>query len=76
MTKNSAWVSNPTKRQMILTNVVWLTGVILMTLAMPKFFNESVFKSKNLMLFLLITIATITEIIVTRNFFKNQNTDK
>ena len=72
MTNKSTWVSNPTKKQMILTNIIWLTGITLMILAMTDFLNDSAFKSKNLMMFFLIIIATITEIKVTYNYFRKQ----
>lgn len=76
MTTKSNWVSNPTKRQIILMTLIWLTGIILMILVMTNFFTESAFKSKNLILFFLIILATKTEIKVIRNFFKNQTIDK
>ena len=76
MTSKSTWVSNPTKRQMILTNIAWLTGVILMILAITNFFSDSAFKSKNLVLFFLMISATITEIKVTYNYFKNESSNK
>jgi hypothetical protein len=69
-------VTNPTKKQMILTNLVWLTGITLMILSMTDLFKENPFKSKNIMLFFLIIIATITEIKVTYNYFKNQTSNK
>jgi hypothetical protein len=75
-TTKSNWVTNPTKKQMILTNLVWLTGITLMILSMTDLFKENPFKSKNIMLFFLIIIATITEIKVTYNYFKNQTSNK
>ena len=75
-TNKSSWVTNPTRKQIILTNLVWLTGITLMILSMTYLFKENPFESKNIMLFFLIIIATITEIKVTYNYSKNQTLNK
>ncbi len=76
MTKapKSPWFKHPTKQQMLLSTVAWLMGSVLLVLSMTNFFTESLFRPKYAILIVLLIGATLTEIGVVSNYYKNGNT--
>lgn len=67
----SDWVKNPTKKQVVFTIFIWLTGLSLITLSVTNFFTESPLQKKYLGSGLLLLMATFTLFRVCRNYFKN-----
>jgi len=71
--QNSDWVRNPTKKQLILTILSWLVGIILITISTTNIFTESAFQKKYLGFGLLLFMATVTLFFVCKNYINNHS---
>ena len=62
------WMSNPTKKQLILFTLIWFIGIFLITISIADLFRESFFKNSNPITYVLIIMSTITIAKLYRNF--------
>ena len=66
-------ILNPSKKQLNFCTIIWFTGVSLLMLVMTDLFTENPFRSKYLMLYLLIAGSTLAVCLQYINFFRNRN---
>ena len=67
------YINNPSKKNMILFTLLWLLGIILLTLSTTDFFSESFFQKKYLMIYFLMIGSTLTTAKLYINYWKNKN---
>lgn len=70
---DSNWVKHPTKKQLILTIVIWMVGLSLSITNATDFYTKSLFVFHNVFLLFLWIFATSILIKVIRNY-KNRRT--
>jgi uncharacterized membrane protein len=70
--KKAKWLTNPTKKQVILVSLLWVTGLLLVLLATSDFFTENPFILQNLILFVIASLSVITLITMFVNYSKNK----
>lgn len=63
---------NPSKKQLIICTAVWFIGLSLLVLVMTDLFTTSPFRSKYIMLYLLMAGSTLTVGWQHINFFRNR----
>jgi uncharacterized protein involved in response to NO len=66
----NVWITNPSKRQVILFSILWLIGIALLVISMTDLFTKSIFQRKYIMMYLLILGSTVTIFKLFRNYFK------
>ena len=67
------WLSNPTKKQMILVVVFMLTGVTLIVLSITDLFTDALFQRRYIVLYILIFSSILTTYKVCKNYYKGNS---
>jgi hypothetical protein len=65
------YINNPSKKNMILFTLLWLLGIILLTLSTTDLFSESFFQKKYLMIYFLMIGSTLKIVKLYINYWKN-----
>ncbi|UAM99521.1 hypothetical protein K8354_06850 [Polaribacter litorisediminis] len=65
-------ILNPSKKIVIFLLIAWCIGVLLLVLASTNLFTESMFQRKYTITNGLIFSATITALVVTKNYLKSK----
>ncbi len=76
MKNKTPWISNPTKKQTLLTFFVWLIGTVLSILAMTNLFSENPFKQGQFGLWILFLFSTAMMLKVCLSYMRNRNINK
>jgi len=72
MKNKENWMQNPSKTVALIFGIGWLISIILLVLATTDLFTESPFKTKNILIFLLILGSTGATFKVIRNYYNNR----
>ena len=67
-----SFITNPSKKKLILFTFLWLLGIILVMLSTTNLFTESFFQRKYIMIYFLIIGSTITIGMLYINYLKNK----
>jgi hypothetical protein len=67
------YIKNPSKKNLILFTLLWLLGILLMTLSMTDLFAERFFQKKYFLLYILMIGSTLSTAKVFINYRKNKN---
>lgn len=67
------WVTEPTKKEMVMVLIAWGVGLILTVIAMTDIFTKSVFQSKNILLLFVLLFSTFVMMKVCGCYMKNND---
>ena len=67
------FIKNPSKKNLVTFTILWLLGIVLLTLSITNLFTESFFQGKYVMIYLLMIGSTIATIKLYRNYWRNRN---
>ena len=73
MKPKSIWYETPTKKQMILVVLLFVTGLILVFISITNLFTETPLKARFIIMYLLMLGSAMTVFNVCRNFFKKSS---
>ncbi|MEQ1553954.1 MAG: hypothetical protein ABL929_07245 [Ferruginibacter sp.] len=68
--KRPNWISNPSKRHVILISLLWFSGIFLSIVTITNVFTQTPFQQKNTLMWIVQLCTTATYIQVLRNYFK------
>ena len=67
------FITNPSKKNLIIFTLLWFLGIVLLTLSATDLFTESFFQKKYVLIYFLMIGSTITTIKLYKNYWKNKN---
>jgi len=67
-TKKNNWFKNPSHKQIILSTLLYFTGILLLILSMTDLFTESIFQGKYSLIYFLILGSTLTTLKIHLNY--------
>lgn len=70
--KNQNFLTNPTKKHLILLGLLWFISIILLILSITDLFTESFFSKKYVMMYFLMIGSTVTMGKLYFNYWKNK----
>ena len=68
------WITHPTKRNLLIFLSIWFVGTGLLVLSATDLFRESFLNRKYIMIYVLITMSTLTTVKLLLNYFKSKRT--
>jgi len=71
--KNQSFLTNPTKKHLILFGLLWFISNTLLTLSITDLFTESFFQKNYVMIYFLMIGSTIATGKLYINYWKNKN---
>jgi hypothetical protein len=71
MNKANVGFSSPPLPLVLLLQLLWGLGTVLLLLVMTNFFSETPFRSNNFMLWFLIVFSALSVLRITRNYFNS-----
>ena len=71
--KKAKWLTNPTKKQIILFSLIWLIYVLFALFIGSNFFTKNPFIKQNLWFFIIAFLPIINLITIYKNYFKNKH---
>ena len=69
------WTTHPTKKNILIIIGIWLVGNFLLLIASTDFFTESLLNKKHILVYILMTMSTMTTARLTTNYFRNKSAD-
>lgn len=66
-----SFISHPTKKTLFLFTLVWVLGMMLLTLSVTDLFTESFFQKGYLMIYFLMAASTLVTVKLYFNYWKN-----
>lgn len=69
--QHNHWIHNPSKKQLLVATIIYLSGMSLLLLALTDFFSQSVFTNSSFMVGFLIAGATAAVLRQYINYFRN-----
>lgn len=70
--KKESFLTNPTKKHLIIFGLLWFISIVLLTLSITDLFTESFFQKKYVMMYFLILGSSITTGRLYFNYWKNK----
>ena len=67
------YIKNPSKKNLTLFTLLWLLGIVLLTLSTTDLFSESFFQKKYFMIYFLMIGSTLAIVKVHTNYRKKKN---
>ncbi|WNW02747.1 hypothetical protein RRF68_04880 [Tenacibaculum sp. HL-MS23] len=70
--KKNSFITNPTKKHIIIFGLLWFIGITLLTLSITDLFTESFFQKNYVMIYFLMIGSTMTTGKLYYNYWKNR----
>ncbi|WP_275316972.1 hypothetical protein [Tenacibaculum bernardetii] len=70
--KKNSFITNPTKKHIIIFGLLWFIGITLLTLSITDLFTESFFQKNYVMIYFLMIGSTMTTGKLYHNYWKNR----
>ena len=70
--RETNWMNNPTKKQVILFTALWFVGNFLLVISLTDLFRENFFQQGSFMIYSLMTMSTVTIVKQHLNYLKHK----